>query len=144
MGSDRLIGGYCYDTSPSSGYKADWVCPDGKFITNPDGSLMYEDKKCYNEYKEKPTLYYCDGEGMLDGKKCKTIATENPRKELVCPDGYTSIEGGSRCLNLKKNKNKENGLVCDQENARLKNDTCIIYDVEPAKSYWKPNDFDFL
>lgn len=135
LGSDKLIGGYCYDTSPSSGYKADWVCPDGKFITNPDGSLMYEDKKCYNESKVNPTSYYCEGEGILDGKKCKTKTIENPQKEKKCTSGYISIEDGSRCINLNKTKSKENGLVCNQDNARLKDNTCVIYDIKPAKNY---------
>ena len=119
----------------NSYYKSDWICPDGTFITNPDGSLMYEDKKCYNESKVNPTSYYCDGEGVLDGKKCKTITVENPRKEKKCPSKYISIEDSSRCLNLKNIKSKESGFVCDQENARLKDDTCVIYDMEPAKSY---------
>ena len=135
LGSDKLIGGYCYDTSPSSGYKADWVCPDGAFITNPDGSLMNEDKKCYHESKANPTSYYCEGEGVLEGKKCKTKTTENPQKEKTCPSGYISIEDGSRCINLKNIKEKESGLVCNQDNARLKDNVCVIYDIKLAKNY---------
>ncbi len=135
LGNDKLINGYCYDTSASSGYKADWVCPDGKFITNPDGSLMNKDKKCYHESKAKPTSYYCDGDGVLEGKKCKVRIEENVVKERVCPKGYTPIEDNNRCLNLNKTKNKESGLVCNQENERLKKDVCIIYDIVSAKDY---------
>ena len=135
LGSDKLIGGYCYDTSPSSGYKADWVCPDGNFITNPDGSLMYEDKKCYHESQTNPTSYYCEGEGVLDGKKCKTKTVENAIKEIKCPNGYIAIDDGSRCLNLNNTKNKENGLVCNQDNARLRGNDCIVYEMVEAKQY---------
>ena len=133
LGNDKMIGGYCYDTSPSSGYKADWVCPDGSFITNPDGSLMYPDKKCYKETKTNPTSYYCEEDGILNGKKCEYITTEEPIKEWICPNGYTPIDDGSRCINKNKSANKENGFVCEGENARVSGKTCIIYDAIPAK-----------
>ena len=135
LGNDKLIDGYCYDTSPSSGYKADWICPDGSFITNPDGSLMYEDKKCYHESKTNPTSYYCEGEGVLDGTKCKSKVVEKATKEKTCPNGYTAVDDGSRCLNFDKIKDKENGLVCNQENTRLKGNECIIYEKIEAKEY---------
>ena len=135
LGNDKLIKGYCYDTSPNSGYKADWVCPDGSFITNPDGSLMNEDKKCYKESKVKPTSYYCDGDGVLDGKKCKITMVENQIKERICPNEYKPIDDGSRCLNLNKTIKKESGLVCNQENAKLNGNECIIYDMVEAKQY---------
>lgn len=134
INGDKLINGYCYDTSASSGYKADWVCPDGAFITNPDGSLMYEDKKCYHETKVEPKSYYCEGEGVLDGKKCYIKKVEEPIKEKSCPSGYTSIEDGSRCLNLNKSVNKESSLVCEGENERLSGNECIIYERVQAKN----------
>ena len=135
LGSDKLINGYCYDTSPSSGYKADWICPDGSFITNPDGTLMYKDKKCYHETKTNPISYYCDGDGELDGKKCKIKTTIDAIKERKCPNGYKAIEDSSRCLNLQKTIAKENGLVCNRENSKLKGNVCIIYEVIDAKQY---------
>ena len=134
LNNDKLINGYCYDTSPSSGYKADWVCPDGKFITNPDGSLMYEDKKCYKKTKEKPSSYYCNENDTLDGVKCISKVVEDVRKQIVCPSGYTLVNN-DRCINYKKTAKKENGLVCNGENVRLVENTCIIYEKIEAKSY---------
>ena len=134
LNGDKLINGYCYDTSPSSGYKADWVCPDGAFITNPDGSLMYPDKKCYKDKKVKVTTYYCEGDAILEGTKCKTREVEDAKREVLCPSGYTLVDI-DKCINLNKTIAKESGLVCEGENTRLKGNVCIIYEIVEPKSY---------
>ena len=133
LNGDNLIDGYCYDTSPSSGYKADWVCPDGSFITNPDSSLMYEDKKCYKEIKTKPTSYYCEDNDKLNGEKCEVKIIEEAVKERICPNDTNKIDDGSRCLNFNNSVNKEIGYYCEQENSELEGKICIIYDIIESK-----------
>ena len=133
LGNDVVIDGYCYDTSPTSGYKSDWVCPDGSFITNPDGSLMNEDKKCYSETRSEPT-FYCNGKDILEGYFCKRKVEEPARKEIVCPTGYTLIEN-RMCIDLNKTKDKIDGDVCTGDNTRLKSNECIVYEIIEAKHY---------
>lgn len=130
LGNDKKINGKCVDMN--SYYKADWVCPDGKFITNPDGSLMYEDKKCYKETKTKPSSYYCEDGGTLDGTKCTIEDVLKPLKERFCPDNYTLVNA-SQCINFNKTVSKEKGFICDDENAKYKNNECIIYERVEAK-----------
>lgn len=134
IGGDKLISGYCYDTSASSGYKADWRCPDGTLITNPDGSLMNEDKKCYKETKTKPTSYYCENDGILNETKCEITTIEDPQKLMTCPNGTKPLDDGSRCLDFNKVVSKENGYYCNQENSRLVDKTCVIYEMIEAKT----------
>ena len=134
LGSDMLYKGKCVNTR-NDYYMAEWKCPDGRIISNADGSLLYEDKKCYTEKKTKPTSYYCDGNGELNGTKCVIKHTEKPQKERTCPSGYTPVDDGSRCLNFNKTASKENGYYCEQESSRIDNKTCIIYEMVEAKSY---------
>ena len=60
---------------------------------------------------------------------------ENQIKERICPNEYKPIDDGSRCLNLNKTIKKESGLVCNQENAKLNGNECIMYDMVEAKQY---------
>lgn len=132
LNGDSLINGYCYDTSPSSGYKADLICPDGSFITNPDGTLINEDRKCYKETKTKPESYYCEGNSALNGTKCDSRIIEKAQNIYTCEEGYTIIDN-DRCINYNKTTNKENGYVCDNENEKVDGNICIIYDIKEAK-----------
>lgn len=129
---DKLINGSCVDMN--SYYKSDWKCPNGDFLTNPDGTLMNGDIKCYNEIKTKPTSYYCEGDGKLNGTKCEFNVIEDALKEYICPSGYTPIDDGRRCLDFNKTINTETGYYCEGENSRLEGQTCIIYDMVEAKN----------
>lgn len=83
-----------------------------------------------------PTVseYKCDDENAkLTGNKCIIEEIEEAQKERYCPNGYTLVNN-DRCINYKKTVNKENGFVCDGENAKLKDDTCIIYEMIEAKN----------
>lgn len=123
LNGDRLINGGCVDMS--SYYESDYRCKTGD---------LGNDNKCYKEVKTKPTSYYCERDGILNGTKCEVKHTQKPQKERNCPSGYTSIDDGSRCLNYNKTVNKENGYYCEQENSKLSGKTCIIYEMVEAKS----------
>ena len=53
--------------------------------------------------------------------------------ELTCKNGYTLVNN-DRCVNLNNTTNKVNGLICD-ENSKLKNNKCIVYDFIEAIRY---------
>jgi len=124
LNGDRLINGGCVDMS--SYYESDYRCKTGD---------LGNDNKCYKEVKTKPTSYYCERDGILNGTKCEVKHTQKPQKERTCPSGYTSIDDGSRCLNYNKTVNKENGYYCEQENSKLSGKTCIIYEMVEAKQF---------
>lgn len=121
--NDKIINGKCVDLDVY--YESDYRCKTGD---------LESDNKCYRKVKEKPTSYYCDGNGELNGTKCVIRHTEKPQKERTCPSGYTPVDDGSRCLNFNKTASKENGYYCEQDNSRLDNKTCIIYEMVEAKS----------
>ena len=121
--NDKIINGKCVDLDVY--YESDYRCKTGD---------LESDKKCYRKVKEKPTTYYCDGNGEVNGTKCVIKHIEKPQKERTCPSGYTPVDDGSRCLNFNKTANKENGYYCEHENSKLSGKTCIIYEMVEAKS----------
>ena len=126
LNGDKLINGGCVDMN--SYYDADWIC-------QIEGKIQYvkAGEKCYKETKTKPTSYYCDGNGILNGTKCEIQEIEDARKERTCPNGTIPIDDGSRCLNLNKTVAKESGFICEGENSRLKGNMCVIYEMIEAK-----------
>ena len=120
--NDKIINGKCVDLDVY--YESDYRCKTGD---------LESDKKCYRKVKEKPTTYYCDGNGEVNGTKCVIKHIEKPQKERTCPSGYTPVDDGSRCLNFNKTANKENGYYCEHENSKLSGKTCIIYEMIEAK-----------
>ncbi|MBR1416767.1 MAG: hypothetical protein IJ572_03000 [Bacilli bacterium] len=121
--NDKIINGKCVDLDVY--YESNYRCKTGD---------LESDNKCYRKVKTEPTSYYCDGNGELNGTKCVIKHTEKPQKERTCPSGYTPVDDGSRCLNFNKTASKENGYYCEQENSRLDNKTCIMYEMIEAKS----------
>ena len=129
LNNDVIIDGSCFDTSPTSGYPAVWVCPDGSWISNPDGSLQHEDKKCYDRQEVEPESFKCNNKDeKIENDKCVMTMKQDPQKKHVCPKNYTMIDD-MRCLNLSKTIEKENGYVCNKENERLIGKTCIVYEI---------------
>lgn len=125
LNGDKIINGKCVDMN--SYYKADWVCPDGSFITNPDGSLMHGDTKCYKETKTNPKSYYCDEGYTLDGTKCLKKEYESVQYEKECPSGYKKLN--DKCIGEKYAKVED--YYCEGDNILFGNE-CIIYEiVEP-------------
>ena len=128
LGSDRIINGKCVDMN--SYYESDWICRNGGEITYLDKN---GDHKCYEEKRVDPVSYYCENNDRLNEKECTREEVENAQKERICSNGYTLVNN-SNCINYNKTANKEDGLVCEGENSKLKGNTCIIYEIVEAKS----------
>ena len=125
---DKLVGGGCYSLDPGD----QWQCPDG--------NIYEKSKKTYVEIcpdtltYTKPTIksYSCKEGYDLKDNKCYRKETQDPQREKYCKEGYTLVEN-ARCINLSKTANKETGNVCNQINARLRGNSCVIYEMIDAK-----------
>ena len=129
LGSDVIINGKCVDMN--SYYESDWVCKmNGKtwFLGKDD------EKKCYEEVAVDSVSYSCDNDGKLKGTECVRETARNAQKERTCSSGYTLVNN-SFCINYNNIANKEDGFICRGDTARLKDNTCIIYDIVEAKHY---------
>lgn len=121
------VAGECWDDASSiyicAGYR------DGKQYSSKDEycehSIKYLDP-IVTEYKCPSNNY------TLSGSICKAIEVQDARHERVCPSGYTKTEN-DRCINLNETIAKEDGLVCNMENSKLKGNECIIYEIIEAK-----------
>ena len=131
LGSDMYFGGKCLNPI-NDYYMAEWMCPNGKNISNHDGTLLNEDHKCYEESYVDPKPSECDKEFTLIDGKCVHEEVTSPEKEMLCPSGYFNTENG-RCINLNNTKEFESGFVCDEPNTRVENNTCIIYEIIDAQ-----------
>lgn len=143
-----VVGGKCY------WHRAPVIaagCP-GKILVNgvcwDDASNIlicegYRDGKRYNsrdEYCEHSiktiepvvTEYKCPDDYTLNGDKCVKYEKENAEHVLECPSGYARVNN-DRCIDYNKVREKESGLVCDEENSRVQGNECIIYEVVDAK-----------
>ena len=123
LNGDKLMNGGCVDMN--SYYESDYRCKSGDLESN---------HKCYKTVKKSPDSYYCEENAKLEGTKCVINRTEEPLKEMSCPNGTIPIDDGNRCLNLNKIATKESGFVCEGENTRLKGNQCIIYEMIEAKN----------
>ena len=130
LGNDMYYNGKCVNTIDDY-YLAEWMCPDGQNISRPNGELLYEDKKCYNEKRTAPISYTCEDGFTVNGNTCIKVETHPIEKEKICPTGYTLIQM-DRCINLNKTKEFESGHVCKEENSKVKGNQCIIYEIIPA------------
>ena len=121
------VDGFCWDLATNI-----YLCPYGN-NSNP----RTKDDYCYTVLKgvnATPTEYKCDEENMkLEGNKCILEEVEDAMHELTCKNGYTLVNN-DRCVNLNNTTNKVNGLICD-ENSKLKNNKCIVYDFIEAIRY---------
>ena len=133
LGNDMYYNGKCLNPI-NDYYMAEWKCPDGRVISRSDGSLLYEDKKCYSEKETAPTILDCGEAGVLKGSICVKEEIEETEKERLCPNGYTLTNNG-RCINYSQTANKETGFVCKGDNTRLKGNICITYEVIKAELY---------
>ena len=130
LNGDMLYNGKCVNTR-NDYYVSEWMCPNGKTNSNPNGELINKDNKCYEEKKGSPATFYCDDDSRLEGKMCVNEQVLSPEKERVCPSGFTKVEN-DRCINMNNIKEYESGLVCDKENARVVGNVCIVYEVKEA------------
>ena len=120
------VAGECWDDATNiyicEGYR------DGK---------QYQSKSEYCEHSIKyldpiVTEYKCPDDYTLDGSKCKKTETQKAWYKNICPDGYRELDNGT-CIDESKTTAKVNGLVCDMAYAKLKGNTCIIYEIIEAK-----------
>ena len=120
------VAGECWDDATNiyicEGYR------DGK---------QYQSKSEYCEHSIKyldpiVTEYKCPDDYTLDGNKCKKTETQKAWYKNKCPDGYRELDNGT-CIDESKTTAKVNGLVCDMPYAKLKDNTCIIYEIVEAK-----------
>ena len=131
LNGDSIVNGWCIDYG--SYYSSDWKCPDGHFISNPDGEVPDGDYKCYDIQHVSPTSYKCNHKDQkLEGHKCLREVIENAEAEVYCDEGEFLIDG-SRCINMSKEVEFVPGKICDMPNSRLDGDVCVLYEVVDAK-----------
>ena len=121
-----LVNGMCWDDASNiyicSGYR------DGKQYSS-------RDEYCENSIKYIDpivTEYKCPNDFTLNNNKCEKEEVEDAWHERVCPAGYTKTEN-DRCINYNKIVDKEDGLTCKEDNTKIKDNMCIIYDIVEAK-----------
>ena len=120
------IGDFCWDDASNiyicAGYR------DGKQYSN-------RNEYCENSVKYfEPIVseYKCPNGYTLSGNQCVKEEKQEAMHERKCPNEYTLVNN-DRCINYNKMANKENGLVCEGDNSRLKGNMCIIYEVVHAE-----------
>ena len=113
-------------------YASEWMCPNGQINSNPDGSLINQDNKCYEEKGNNNVTFKCNKGDTPDGTNCIHIEYQKPHKEKQCPAGYT-LSDRNQCINYNKTTNKISGNVCDMENSKQRGNQCIIYERIEAK-----------
>ena len=121
------VNGFCWDDATNI-----YICEGAR-----DGKqYKSKDEICENSIKYiEPTIteYKCeDKNARLNGTKCLIEEVEDARHERYCQNGYNLIDD-AKCLNFNNIKNKENGYVCKNENSKLKDNVCIIYETVEAK-----------
>ena len=125
---DTLVNGSCYSLDDED----QWQCPNGGIYHKSQNSVpeLCPDTLKYTE--AIVTGYSCPDNYALSGTKCVQDEIEDAQRERVCPNGYTLVNN-DRCINYNKTTQKENGFVCEGENAKLKGNMCIIYEAVEAK-----------
>ena len=120
------VGGECWDDA--SGI---YICVgyrDGKQYNSRDEYCEHSIKYLNPVVSE----YKCPENHKLNGTKCEKEEVEDAWLERICPANYTLVNN-DRCINYNKTSNKKDGYICNQENSRLKGNTCIIYKMIEAK-----------
>ena len=118
------VNGFCWDIADNI-----YLCPNGN-----NSNTRSKDDYCYkvlNNVKPVPSVYSCDDDMTLNGKKCVKEEKEPAEHERVCPSGYKLVNY-DRCIN-DKTTNKENGFICEYENSELRDNICIIYEFVEVK-----------
>ena len=123
---DTYTNGWCYNLSGN--YDASITCSSGSsyYETGEKG------KGCYSKTSSDPT-YYCDGNGVLSGKKCVDNSGTTPKVKKTCPADYKLLDERI-CLSTNETTDYIEGLSCSNKSAILKDDKCIIYEIIDAKS----------
>ena len=114
------VNGSCWDDATNI-----YLCPNSN-----NSNTKTKDDYCYvilNNIKPTPNSYKCDDDMTLNGDNCIKEEKEDAMHERFCKEGYTLLEN-DRCINFNETVDKENGLVCEGEDTKLKGNTCIVYE----------------
>ena len=127
-GNDVLASGGCYSLDPED----QWQCPDGSIYEKSKDTYvdLCPDTLIYRDPLIKG--YTCNNDFELQNGECVKEEIQDAWNKRVCPSGYTMVDN-DRCINKDKTTNKISGKVCTEDNARLKGDSCIIYERIEAK-----------
>ena len=126
LNNDMYYNGKCLNPRDDY-YMSEWKCPDGAYTLKDDNS-----GKCYKDKKTTRPTYTCDDGFTLENNICVRTKIVNPEKEIICPTGYTKVDF-NRCINMNNTRDFETGFVCGMKDARVINDTCVIYEITNAK-----------
>ena len=125
---DKLVGGGCYSLDPKDQY----VCPDGTIYHKSQNSVP---EYCPDTLKYKDATIVsvsCDDGYTKKGNKCMKDEIIDVERKYSCPNGYT-LTDNNRCINKNNISDKQKNIFCEDRNARLENDICIVYERSSAK-----------
>lgn len=128
LNGDPLVNGGCY--SPDDGDQ--WVCPNGQIYEKSKDIYVDLCPDTFTYLEPTITGYTCPKDFTQEEDQCVKIEKEETRHNKYCPTGYTMLEN-ERCIDQSQTAEKEDGLVCLQENTRLKDNQCILYETIDAK-----------
>lgn len=127
---DLPIGGWCYSKDDED----QWQCPNGNIYSKKQGTVPELCPDTLTYINPTITGYTCNDDFTLEDKKCVKVESEDAEHERICPTGFTMVEH-DRCVDLSKTANKEDGLICEKPNSRIKGNTCFQYEMIDAKEY---------
>ena len=121
---DTLVGEWCYNLVDGGDEYPTITCPSGSVVANGANG-----RGCYTKTAATPT-YYCEDGATLRGTKCVSSKDSTPEVKLSCDKDHTLYEDRV-CIDYNKFTDQTDGLYCE-ENARLVNKTCFVYETKEA------------
>ena len=126
IGNDVVINGWCYNMIDGGSDYPNLICPSGS-----EAAIGSNGRACYKKSIIQPT-YYCNEEERLDRKKCISNKPSEPEHKITCNEGYTSYYD-RMCIDYNNKTSLIDGYTCSNEEAKLQDDKCILYEVIEAK-----------
>lgn len=127
-GADVKRNGGCYSLDDED----QWECPDGGIYMKSKETIPELCPDTFTYREPKIVGYSCPEGYTEENKKCVLTRNEDAFREKYCPSGYTLIED-RMCLNKNKTTDKISGYYCEEENAGLFDNECIIFEEMEAK-----------
>ncbi len=125
---DTLVNGGCYSLDPED----QWQCPNGSIYEKSKDTFVELCPDTFTYLTPTITGYTCPEGYTLDDKKCVNEEKQDAHKERVCKEGYTLVDYAA-CIDKNKTTDKVDGYYCENQNARLEDNKCIIYETVGAK-----------
>ena len=129
-GKDVKRNGKCYSLDNED----QWQCPDGQIYMKSREGVPDLCPDTFTYRTPKIVGYSCPEGYTLEDKKCTLTRNEEGFREKYCPSGYTLIED-RMCINKNKTTEKVSGYSCEEREASLVNDECIMYEQKEAMHY---------